>query len=117
MSRPAIVQRRLLNQRLAGTSFETPEEVVAWLGAVQAQDYPGAKWAVAQRAHGLTDAALDLALAEGRILRTHVMRTTWHFVTPADIRWLLKLTAPSVHARAATNYRLSGLDGAALARG
>src|SRR5262245_8709805 len=92
-----IVQRRLLNQHLVGSSFEKPEEVVSWLGAVQAQEYAGAKWAVAQRTSGLTEAAIEHALAEGAILRTHVLRPTWHFVTPADIRWLLALTAPRVN--------------------
>ncbi|MGQ0600269.1 MAG: DNA glycosylase AlkZ-like family protein, partial [Anaerolineales bacterium] len=88
-----IAHWRLRNQRLSQPDFKKPEEVVRWLGAVQAQDYAGAKWGLAQRAQGLTDAVIDQAFAEGTILRTHVMRPTWHFVTPADIRWLLKLTA------------------------
>src|SRR4030095_399189 len=93
-----IVQRRLHNQLLSQTKFTQPSQVVAWLGAVQSQDYAGAKWAVAQRTNGLTDAAIEQAFADGEILRTHVLRPTWHFVTPADIRWLLRLTAPRVRA-------------------
>ncbi|MGQ0605261.1 MAG: winged helix DNA-binding domain-containing protein, partial [Anaerolineales bacterium] len=65
---------------------------------------------------GLTDAVIDQAFAEGTILRTHVMRPTWHFVTPADIRWLLKLTAPRVHALNATYYRKLELDAPTLKR-
>jgi hypothetical protein len=91
-----LIRQRLRNQKLVGSALRQPSEVVAWLGAVQAQDYAGAKWALSQRAKGLTDAAVDQAFAAGAILRTHVLRPTWHFVTPADIRWMLALTAPRV---------------------
>jgi len=67
---------------------------VGWLGAVQSQDYGPAKWAVGMRQRRASDAAVERAFAEGRILRTHVLRPTWHFVLPADIRWLLTATAP-----------------------
>lgn len=111
-----IAHQRLHNQRLLGNPFEQPADVVGWLGAVQAQDYAGAKWAVGQRTHGMTDATLDQAFAAGTILRTHVLRPTWHFVTPADIRWMLALTAPRVHALNAAYYRKAGLDEAVFAR-
>ncbi|NOT60497.1 MAG: winged helix DNA-binding domain-containing protein, partial [Acidobacteria bacterium] len=111
-----ITALRLHNQRLSQTTFTQAHEVVSWLGAMQAQDYAGAKWAIAQRASsengGLTDAALDQALAEGSILRTHVLRPTWHFVAPEDIRWMLKLTAPRVNAFNAYQYRRCELDDA-----
>ena len=81
-----------------GDRFATPVDAVASLGAVQAQDYPGAKWALGQRTHGVTDAELDRLLDEGALLRTHVLRPTWHFVTPSDSAWLLRLTAPRVKA-------------------
>jgi hypothetical protein len=105
-----IVQRRLHNQLLSQTKFTQPRQVVAWLGAVQSQDYAGAKWAIAQRTKGLTDHAIEQAFARGEILRTHVMRPTWHFVTPADIRWMLELTAPRVRAAMAYMNRQLGLD-------
>jgi hypothetical protein len=105
-----LLHRRLLNQRLTGTPLDSAQEVVAWLGAVQAQDYPGAKWALAQRFSRATDAALDAALASGAILRTHVMRPTWHFVAPGAIRWLLALTGPRVNALCAGYYRKQGID-------
>jgi DNA glycosylase AlkZ-like len=63
---------------------------------VQSQDYVGAKWAVGMRASGVDDAAVDRAYNDGRILRTHVLRPTWHFVAAEDIRWLLALTGPRV---------------------
>ena len=80
------------------------------MGAVQAQDYAAAKWGVAMRTEGLSEADLDRAFESGAILRTHVMRPTWHFVTPADIRWLLGLTAARVNAASAYYYRRLELD-------
>ena len=93
-----IIRQRLRNQGLVGPPLARPEEVVASLGAVQAQDYAGAKWGIGQRTARTTDVDLDRVFDSGAILRTHVMRPTWHFVSPADIRWLLKLTAPRVRA-------------------
>ena len=116
MSSFDIVQQRLHNQHLIGAPFARPNEVVQWFGAMQAQEYPGATWGIAQRMDGLTQTAIDQAFADGAILRTHAMRPTWHFVTPADIRWLLKLTSPRVHALNATYYRKLELDDAVLAR-
>ena len=105
-----ILQQRLHNQLLSQTKFTQPSQVVAWLGAVQSQDYAGAKWALAQRTNGLTDAAIEQAFARGEILRTHVLRPTWHFVTPVDIHWMLALTAPRVRAAMAYMNRQLGLD-------
>ena len=112
---PTIAHQRLANQRLSGQSFVTPEDVVSWMGAVQSQDYAGAKWSLALRMAQGGDDALDVAFNEGRILRTHVMRPTWHFVTPADIRWLLELTGARVDALCGTYYRQVGLDASTLA--
>jgi len=107
---PNIVQHRLHNQLLSQTKLIEPSQVVARLAAIQAQDYSGAKWAIAQRSNGLTDVAIDKAFNEGKILRTHFLRPTWHFVTPDDIRWMLALTAPRVHAGNAFMYRQLELD-------
>ena len=103
-----VARRRLCSQRLVGPLFETPEAMVRHFGAVQAQDYAGAKWAIGQRTQGSVDADVEDALASGKILRTHVLRPTWHFVLPADIRWLLALTAPRV--RAVSGYALRLLE-------
>jgi len=94
----SIAHQRIHNQHLSSTEFKKPADLVNWMGAVQAQDYYGAKWALAQRMKDATDETIEKAFANGDILRTHVMRPTWHFVTPADIRWILKLTAPRVNA-------------------
>jgi hypothetical protein len=111
-----VLRKRLRYQGLAGAPFTSVADVVGWLGAVQSQEYAVAKWSVGQRATGLSDAGLDRALADGTIIRTHVLRPTWHFVLAADVRWLLSLTAPRVHATIASYYRRYGLDGAAFAR-
>jgi hypothetical protein len=110
MTGQEIANLRLLNQRIALPSFTGPAEVVGWLGAVQAQDYFGAKWALGLRMRAAIDSEIEAAFNEGSILRTHVLRPTWHFVLPADIRWMLALTAPRVHALNAYMYRQQGLD-------
>src|SRR5688572_22731139 len=107
----AIASQRLANQRVSRPEYRTPEDVVAGLGAVQAQEYALAKWALGLRmVEGTTDAQIERALNEGRILRTHVMRPTWHFVTSSDIHWMLELTAPRVHQAVAYGHRQFGLD-------
>jgi hypothetical protein len=111
-----IVRRRLANQYLTTKGLATATQVVRALGAVQAQDYPGAKWALAQRTRGATDAEIERELAAGRILRTHVLRPTWHFVTPQDIRWMLALTAPRVSAFMASYNRKLELTPAVFRR-
>lgn len=93
---------RLCAQRLSAARFQRPEDVVHWMGAVQAQEYADTKWALALRMRRASDASVERAFAAGRILRTHVLRPTWHFVTPADIRWMLALTAPRVSAALAS---------------
>ena len=111
-----IAHHRLRNQRLTGPPFEKPEDVVRWLTAVQSQDYAGAKWAIAQRTREVDNADIDELFNDGRILRTHIMRPTWHFVMPEDIRWMLKLTAPRVNAMNAYYYRKLELDDALFRR-
>jgi hypothetical protein len=111
-----IADQRLMNQRLVSTGFTRPADVVGWMGAVQAQEYALAKWALGLRMVSATDALIEQAFAEGQILRTHVLRPTWHFVTPADIRWMLDLTAPRVKAATLYYYRQYELDDAVFAR-
>jgi hypothetical protein len=109
-SRVDIVALRFANQHLAKQSVETASELVSRLGAVQAQDYPGAKWGIAQRTMAVTDADVERDISEGRILRTHSLRPTWHFVAAADLRWMLELTAPRVRAAVASYDRTLGID-------
>src|SRR5687767_15396734 len=105
-----VVRERLANQFLTTRGLERPSEVVRALGAVQAQDYSGAKWALSQRARDATDADIERELTDGAILRTHVLRPTWHFVAPEDIRWMLALTGPQVSRGMASYNRKLELD-------
>jgi len=98
MKLDALARQRMRTQRLWGGRFDTPRDVVRWLGALQAQEFALAKWSIAQRTRGATMADVAEALATGVIVRTHVLRPTWHFALGEDIRWLLKVTAPRVHA-------------------
>jgi hypothetical protein len=104
-----IASLRLQSQQLAGTAFTAPQEIVEWLGAVQAQDYPMSKWAIGARLPGITDKAVEQAIEEGSILRTHVLRPTWHLVSANDIHWMLGLTAPHILRSMKARHRELGL--------
>jgi len=116
MNTSDVLLQRLHNQKLSSSEIEKPADVVRWLGAVQAQDYNAAKWALALRMRNATDAAVEEDFNEGRIIRTHLLRPTWHFVAPEDVRWLLQLTAPQVNRRCGPNYRKFELDDAVFKR-
>lgn len=91
-----ILQHRLANQRIIRSEFTRPQDIVSHLLAMQAQEYAMAKWAIGLRVPGSSDASVEQAFNDGKLLRTHLMRPTWHFVSPKDIRWLIELTAPQV---------------------
>ena len=111
-----IAKARLAAQRLAAPAVTEPARLVAWLGAVQSQDYPLGKWSLAQRL-AKTSGDIDAAIADGSILRTHVLRPTWHFVARDDVRWMQELTAPRVLALLKQNDRRNGVDAALVERG
>jgi winged helix DNA-binding protein len=111
-----IAARRLQAQRLTGAPFPSPLDAVRWLTAVQSQDYGAAKWALGQRSRATTDVELDRLFDQGAILRTHVLRPTWHFVLPEDIGWMLALTGPRVRAGLVARYRELELDDKVVAR-
>ncbi len=98
------------SQHLWGPPLATVDEVIRGFGAMQAQEFVPAKWSVAQRAADVTEADVDDAFAAGRLLRTHVLRPTWHFVHADDIGWMLCASAPRVHAANAYYYRQTGVD-------
>ncbi|MDX6677358.1 MAG: hypothetical protein QOE31_1410, partial [Solirubrobacteraceae bacterium] len=111
----AIVRRRLHEQRLTGEPFATPAQAVAHSGVVQAQEYAEALWSLGMRVRDHDQAAVAAACDRGEILRTHVLRPTWHFVAAADLRWMLRLTGPRVIAKDAGRLRGLGLDAGTLA--
>ncbi|MBC7450091.1 MAG: winged helix DNA-binding domain-containing protein [Cytophagales bacterium] len=98
MNTSDIIRHRLIHQQIAATAFTTPAEMVRWLGAMQSQLFAMAKWAIGLRVPCLTDSDVEQAFNKRKILRTHLLRPTWHFVHPADIRWMLQLTGPRVHS-------------------
>lgn len=83
---------RCHNQRLVGARPASAAQVVEWFGAIQAQDFGAALWAVGQRSQGLTAEDVTRAIADKEIVRTWPMRGTIHFVPAADLRWMLSLT-------------------------
>ena len=116
----AIAAQRLAAQQIARRAFTRPAELVAWMGALQAQEPLAARWAVGLRLGGRGAAAgakaIEDALADGSVLRTHVMRWTWQLVTPADLHWMLPLVVPRLLARAARRHRELALDAATFRR-
>lgn len=93
-----ITYLRLFNQQLIGSACKTAKEIVGKMGAMQAQDFSMAKWAIGCRLPGSTGITIEAELNKGDILRTHLMRPTWHFVSSDDIYWLLELSAPQIKA-------------------
>lgn len=112
----SVAQQRLVNQWIDRSESVEPHDVVGWMGAVQAQDYLGALWAVGLRVPGTAEADIERALGERRIVRTWPLRGTLHFVAAADVRWILALAAPRAMAQAAGRLRQLGLDQTALGR-
>lgn len=105
-----LTELRLRNQLLLQPPFDAPQQVVEWMGAVQAQDYRMAKWAVGCRTASTDATQIEAALNRGDILRTHLLRPTWHFVSSKDLRWMLSLTADRI--RAANDSYARGTDAA-----
>jgi len=99
-----------MNQQLAGSSFKKPEDLVRYMGAIQAQVYQMSKWAVGLRLESSFDEEVESAFNSGKIIRTHILRPTWHLVHPEDLRWMLKLSAPRVQSFNAYMYRQQELD-------
>lgn len=89
---------RLLNQQLVSPQFTKPEDVVAHMGAMQAQDYRMVRWAVAMRTKSSSFKAFRKAFDDGKIIRAHLLRCTWQLIAAEDYRWMLKLFAPKAKA-------------------
>ena len=117
MASAGIGLRRLVSQRIvASRRCRQPEEVVRDLGALQAQDYHQALWAIGSRLRNGTVEGVERAIEERRILRTWLMRGTIHFAPPEDVRWLLALCAPSLAAAEARRVEQLGLGEALFER-
>lgn len=103
---------RLLNQKIHANLFKTPQELVTHLGAVQAQDYPMSKWALGLRLGNTNETAIEAAMNAGELVRTHVLRPTWHIVSGPDVRWMLALSGKHIKAASASRDRDLGIDAA-----
>ncbi|MHC1782234.1 MAG: winged helix DNA-binding domain-containing protein [Anaerolineaceae bacterium] len=104
-----IARIRLYTQQIASSRFTTAREVVGWMGAMQAQDYAMSKWALGVRLPGSTERGIRGAVDRGEVLRTHLMRPTWHLVSADDIYWLLALTVPHIKAGSRSRHNQQGL--------
>jgi hypothetical protein len=111
-----IVRRRLGAQHLATTALATPADMVGWFGAVQAQDYLGALWAVGLRLTDAHERDVERALADRSIVRSWPMRGTLHFLAGPDARWMIELLAPRAAAAATNRLRAMGIDAQVLSR-
>jgi len=115
MTLPEIATLRLRNQQIEGSKFQSVKELVGWMGGMQAQDFAMAKWAVGIRLPHSTEKTVEEAYNQGKIIRTHLMRPTWHFVSANDIYWMLELTAPQIRKIMKTNDRRFELNDAVYA--
>lgn len=111
-----IANLRLANQQIAGTKFQSAKETVAWMGAMHAQDYAMSKWAVGARLPNSTEKRIEAAMDVGDIIRTHILRPTWHLVSADDIRWMLELTAPQIQTVMKSRHKELGLTDAILSK-
>lgn len=111
-----IARYRLQNQLITHPSLPTLGSVTAWMGATQAQDYTHAKWALGLRLPGSKDADVEAAIDRGEIIRTHLLRPTWHFVAAEDLRWMLALSAPQIIGIMAPTNRAMGLEESIFSR-
>ena len=106
----AVIAQRLRTQRLTSAPMSDAADVVRLLTCVQAQDAPLARFSIGMRTTDAGDADVRGAVDEGRILRTHILRPTWHFVAAEDLRWVLALTSPKVESSMAARHRQLGFD-------
>ena len=98
-----ISSLRVTNQRISDSNLKTAKEVADCLIALQAQDYSMSKWALGIRIRNSTQKCINNEIDSGDIIRTHLLRPNWHFVSSNDVYWLLELSAPQI--KAALKYR------------
>ncbi len=116
MTARSIAQQRLYQQQIEHPRLDDPVAVAAWFGAIQAQDYAGAKWSLGLRVPGSTDAQIEKLIAGHALIRTWAMRGTLHLLAAADLRWLIDLIGPRIINKNQRRYRQLELDEATLER-
>jgi hypothetical protein len=100
-----ISNTRLFNQKIEQPGFTSAKELVSWMGAMQAQDWSMAKWAIGSRLVHSTDEIVETALNNGEIIRSHLMRPTWHLVSADDIYWMNELSASKIKRNFNSRHR------------
>jgi hypothetical protein len=103
MNTKRISAFRSLNQQISNHKFKTARDIASWMGALQAQDYNMVKWAFGIRLPDATEISINEEIDSGKIIRTHLLRPTWHFVSSDDIYWIQKISAD--HIRSSLSYR------------
>lgn len=116
MITPKIIHNRLSNQKISQGGLKSPDMVVTWFGAMQAQDYAGVKWAIGLRCFAATEAAVEQAVVSKTIVRTWLMRGTLQMVTVVDLRWMLPLLAPRIITQSTRRYQQLELNEATFSR-
>jgi len=110
MTKSDIAIIRLMNQQIAGSKLKSPKEVCSWMAALQAQDFYMMKWAIGLRVPGTNEAEIDAALNASDLIRTHLLRPTWHVVSSDDVYWMLDLTAPQIKKVIKSYDKSVGMD-------
>lgn len=105
----AVLAHRMVTQRMVGPLLPSAVDVVELLTCVQAQEFGHAIWSLGMRSVGRA-AEITAAFDAGDLLRTHILRPTWHLVAPVDLGWILAATSERVHLRNAGMYRQTGID-------
>lgn len=109
MTHQEIVNYRLVSQKLFKTSQQLPQEIVQHFGAMQAQDYAMSKWAIGSRCDA-SEKCIEETINSAKIIRTHILRPTWHLVSSEDIYWMLDLSGPQVKRIILSETRKYGYD-------
>jgi hypothetical protein len=110
MTSNEISNARLISQKIAVPEFNTAKEIVSWMGAIQAQDYSMAKWAIGARLSDSSDKNIERAIDKGEIIRIHVLRPTWHFISADDVYWMLKLSSAKIKSSFKSRHKELGLS-------
>ncbi len=116
MNLAEIANTRLINQQIEQPQFKAVKELVGWMGAMQAQDYAMAKWAIGVRLREATDPMIEAAISKGEIIRTHILRPTWHFISADDIYWMLAIRAAPIKASMRSRWSQLGLTESVIAK-
>ncbi len=111
-----IAQRRLISQHIGVNEMKTPAAVVSHMGAMQAQDFNMVKWAIGARLPGVSEEQIIKSFNSGEMIRTHLMRPTWHLIVPEDARWLLELTSPRIKSAARSRHKQLEIDDKLVAK-